>query len=143
MAIKIKVQTLFILCLLCSSILGQNGIIKVKIIGIEDPTGQISIGLFNSPEDFPKKNNNSIGAEVEIIDSSAEFTFRNLNSGDYAIAVYHDLNSNGKFDRNWLGIPNEDYVFSNYAKGSFGPPSFEDAKFELVDSLNIVLNIQE
>lgn len=143
MLLQISMQTILILVLICSSIIGQHGIIKVKITGIEDQTGQISIGLFNSPKDFPKKNRNSIGKEVEIKDCVAEYTFTNLKNGNYAIAVYHDLNSNGKLDRNWIGIPNEDYVFSNYATGSFGPPSFEDAKFELIDSLSIELNIQK
>lgn len=142
MLLQISMQTIFTLVLICSSIMGQNALIKVKITGIEDQTGQISIGLFNSPEDFPKKNSNSVGVKVEIKDSVAEYTFKNLNNGTYAIAVYHDINSNGKLDRNWLGIPNEDYVFSNYATGSFGPPSFEDAKFEIIDSLSIELNIQ-
>ena len=143
MSLKIAKQTVIIFALLCSSLIAQNGVITVKITGIEDFVGQMSIGLFNSPEDFPKKNPNSMGVTLEIKDSVIEYTFTNLKNGDYAIAVYHDENSNGKLDRNWLGMPSEDYVFSNYAKGSFGPPSFEDSKFELIDSLNIELNIQE
>lgn len=143
MLLKNLNRTLIILVLLGTSIIAQHGIIKVKITGIEDHTGQISIGLFDSPKDFPKKNSNSVGIQVEVKDSTAECTFNNLKNGIYAIAVYHDINSNGKLDRNWLGIPSEDYVFSNYATGNFGPPSFEDAKFELIDSLSIELNIQK
>jgi uncharacterized protein (DUF2141 family) len=32
-----------------------------------------------------------------------------------------------------LGIPKEPYAFSRDARGRFGPPSFEDAAFELRD----------
>lgn len=43
----------------------------------------------------------------------------------------HDENGNGKLDSNWLGIPSEPVGASNDARGQFGPPSFEDAAFEL------------
>jgi len=41
---------------------------------------------------------------------------------------------------NFLGIPNEEYGFSNNARGRGGPASWEDAKFLfnlLKDTLNI------
>ncbi|MCB0747575.1 MAG: DUF2141 domain-containing protein, partial [Ignavibacteriae bacterium] len=53
-----------------------------------------------------------------------------------------DENSNGEFDRSFFGWPTEDYVFSNYAEGNFGPPSFEDASFELIDSVYIELEFR-
>ena len=34
-------------------------------------------------------------------------------------------------DTGFLGIPTEDYGFSNDAKGTFGPASFDDSKFEM------------
>ncbi len=30
-----------------------------------------------------------------------------------------------------MGIPTEDYAFSNNAMGKMGPPSYDDAKFTL------------
>ena len=71
------------------------------------------------------------------------YTFSNLTTGEYALAIYHDENSNGKLDSNFLGMPTEDYVFSNYATGNFGPPSFEDAKFTLTDTLDIKLELNK
>jgi uncharacterized protein (DUF2141 family) len=53
--------------------------------------------------------------------------------GAWAVLSYQDENSNGKLDRNVLGIPKEPYAFSRDARGRFGPPSFEDAAFELRD----------
>ena len=32
-------------------------------------------------------------------------------------------------DIRWLGIPTEGVVASNHATGTFGPPSFADARF--------------
>jgi len=52
-----------------------------------------------------------------------------LPFGDYAIACYHDENDNKHYDLNSLGIPREDYGFSNDVRGRFAPPSFEEARF--------------
>jgi uncharacterized protein (DUF2141 family) len=35
----------------------------------------------------------------------------------------------GELDSNFLGIPTEDYGFSNNARGTFGPADYDDAKF--------------
>jgi len=55
--------------------------------------------------------------------------FENIPPGVYGVSAFHDKNDNGKLDTNLLSIPSEDYGASNNARGSFGPPSFEDAKF--------------
>ena len=47
----------------------------------------------------------------------------NVKPGNYAIAVFHDLNGNGKLDRNLIGLPSEPYGFSNDV-GRRGFPSF-------------------
>jgi uncharacterized protein (DUF2141 family) len=49
--------------------------------------------------------------------------------GVYALAAYHDANSNGKFDRTSLGLPAEGYGFSNNPPIWFGPPSFRAVRF--------------
>jgi uncharacterized protein (DUF2141 family) len=54
--------------------------------------------------------------------------------GIYALAVYHDANSNGKFDRTALGLPAEGYGFSNNPDIWFGPPSFRAVRFTVARS---------
>lgn len=56
--------------------------------------------------------------------------FRGVPPGRYAISAYHDKNDDGSLDRNFIGIPTEDFTFSSGAKAGLGPPSFEDADFE-------------
>lgn len=60
-------------------------------------------------------------------------TVDGVPTGSWAVLSYQDENDNGKLDRNVLGIPKEPYAFSRDARGRFGPPSFEDAAFELRD----------
>ncbi|MCA1749244.1 MAG: DUF2141 domain-containing protein [Sphingomonadales bacterium] len=56
--------------------------------------------------------------------------FRNLPSGNYAIAILHDENGNDRLDR-FAGIPREGIGFSRNPRFSFGPPSFASARFAL------------
>ena len=53
-----------------------------------------------------------------------------MKAGVYAIAVYHDENNNGQFDR-LFAIPLEKYGFSNNAKVFLGPPTFKEASFQV------------
>ena len=44
------------------------------------------------------------------------------------------MDADDDFDTNFLGIPTENYGFSNNARGLFGPPNWEDAKFKFNQS---------
>jgi len=59
------------------------------------------------------------------------FTAEGLEDGEYAIQVMHDVNGNGKLDANFIGMPIEPWAMSNNARGNFGPPTWEDVRFEL------------
>jgi len=50
-------------------------------------------------------------------------------NGAYGITVFHDENKNGKMDKNFLGIPQEPYGFSNNMRVVFRPPSWDKSKF--------------
>jgi uncharacterized protein (DUF2141 family) len=58
---------------------------------------------------------------------TVEMRIRNVKPGTYAIAVFHDVNGNGKLDRSFIGLPSEPYGFSNDV-GRRGPPSFDAAR---------------
>ena len=77
-----------------------------------------------------------------IVAGIARYDFLALKKKSYAIAVYHDENENDSFDQGFLGIPLEDYAFSNNAKVFLGPPIFDDAAFILnaPAHLNIRIN---
>jgi len=66
-----------------------------------------------------------------VTGEEAVAAFQDIPAGTYAIAVFHDTNSNTKLDKNFFGIPKEGYAFSNNVFGTFGPPDFDDASFEL------------
>jgi uncharacterized protein (DUF2141 family) len=68
-------------------------------------------------------------ATARINGGRALCVFSGIPKGTYGISAFHDENENGKLDTNFVGMPTEDYCASRNARGTFGPPSFEDAKF--------------
>jgi uncharacterized protein (DUF2141 family) len=67
-----------------------------------------------------------------------ELRVRNVKPGRYAIAVFHDTNGNGKLDRNFIGLPQEPYGFSNDV-GRRGFPSFEGALVTVSDPITTIV----
>ena len=103
----------------------------MDITGLQSGEGQVRIALFGSKETFLQKPLKSSVVAIEHFQSHWQL---NVPVGSYALAVYHDRNNNGKLDRNLVGIPLEPYGFSNNARGILGPPSFEDARFQVTGS---------
>lgn len=108
-----------------------GNVIHVEVDGLRNDRGQVLCALFSSPADFPKKADRAVAhAKSEISGGHATCEFEGVPSGKYAVAVFHDENSNGKLDTNFLGIPREGVGASNNAKSRFGPPKFSAAAFQ-------------
>lgn len=105
--------------------------LSVEIVGVAGDAGDVHVALYNDPDGFPKSRGMLVETEVPIKDGIARATFSDLSPGAYAIAVYHDENSNNKFDQGLFGIPLEDFGFSNDATVFLSAPSFEDAAFDV------------
>ena len=95
------------------------------------------IAVYDHEDRFLSKEVVSEGKPINA--SSMAFSFKGLGSGIYAVSIYHDENDNGKLDANFMGIPSEPYAFSNNAKGMFGPPSFEDCRFEVKSGVQEII----
>ena len=107
--------------------------VNVQVTGLS-PTGTLRIGLFDSATGFPKTENTCQSFDVPVDANTATLKLPPIAFGTYAIAVFHDINGNGKLDKSGFGIPTEPYGFSKNARGSFGPPSFQSAAFEVSDA---------
>jgi uncharacterized protein (DUF2141 family) len=106
-----------------------EGELSVDIIGLKSTEGQVRVALFDSEQAFLHKPFKA--GVVAIEQSRGHWQISGVPPGSYALAVYHDRNSNGKLDSNVLGLPLEPYGFSNNARGVLGPPSFGDARFQV------------
>jgi uncharacterized protein (DUF2141 family) len=106
-------------------------VLHVRVVNLRNSTGQVICTLFNLPAAFPSDSSKAVGQiAAPIKDDAAVCSFGGLAPGKYALVVFHDENGNGKFDRNWLGLPKEGYAFSNNVRPVFSPPSFKAAAFD-------------
>lgn len=122
----------------------QGNVIQVEVVRLRSNKGQVSCSLYSSAEGFPKDGRKAVAHVVApISEQKAVCEFPGIQAGTYAVSVYHDENSNGKLDTNFLGIPREGVGASNNAKGHMGPPKFDSAKFQWSGgwlSLKIAIN---
>ncbi len=126
---KILTISFFLLIIgLGSGYAQESGQLTVSISGFENKSGIVRIALYQGEENYMKK---SLISRDTVVYSQDEVVvlFSKVPFGEYAIALYHDENANGKLDKNFIGIPTEDYAFSNNADGRFGPPDYKDCIF--------------
>ena len=110
--------------------------------------GEMHLAIYDDADVFENDNGEKGGAAKGIIQGviedvgvgNATYTF-DLPNGTYAIGIFVDTNYNNEMDRNFFGVPKEQYGFSNDAKGSFGPPSFKDASFTVSGDMKLEINL--
>jgi uncharacterized protein (DUF2141 family) len=123
------------------------GTVTVEVRNIETK-GEMHLAIYDDADVFENDNGEKGGAAKGIVEGvieevgtgTATYTFE-LPNGTYAIGIFVDANYNNKMDRNFFGVPKEQYGFSNDAKGSFGPPSFKDASFTVSGDMKLKINL--
>lgn len=100
----------------------------ITVSNIKSAEGNIMIAVYDAGQEFLGQE--MVTGKVERVTQTGEMTIviDDLPFGEYAISIYHDENANENLDTNFFKLPTEPYGFSNDARGTFGPPSFEDAK---------------
>lgn len=121
----------------------DKGTLELEITNIRDTRGVIRVGLFNKESDFPDQKKVCWSKALPAQKGKLELDIPELPHGNYALAIYHDLNNNGQLDKNMWGIPTEPYGFSNAVKAKWSAPAFGDAVFSFPKSqqrLSVTLN---
>ena len=121
----------FAAALLLAPALAYAGDLTVTLENVANAEGALLVGVHTKSADFPDDASRVTGQMQAAKAGKVTVHFKNLPAGRYAIALFHDANGNGKLDSNRLGIPVEGIGFSNNATGSFGPPAFAKAAFDV------------
>lgn len=122
--------TSFFIAMAMSAATGPDGSLTVRVKAARNSNGVVRVALWKQAAGFPLDPKRVVtGGTAELNNGVAVVTLQHIAPGTYAISSYHDENANGKLDTNVIGIPKEEYGFSNQARGRLGPPSFEQAKF--------------
>ena len=106
---------------------GSKATLEVTVSGVKEQSGTIRVALFDSEESFQKEPFKSI--EIPVESDSASFSFEDLPVGQYAVMLFHDVNSNEVMETNLLGIPSEPWGASLLGTKLFGPPRWKHTQF--------------
>ncbi len=129
---KNLIKTVCLVTPMLSASLASAADLTIQINDVKSSEGSLMVALYNSADSFLKKPLTAV--QTLATKEGKSVVVKDLPAGEYALVVYHDVNQNGKMDKNMLGIPTEDYAFSNNAMGKMGPPTFDAAKFQVSDT---------
>jgi uncharacterized protein (DUF2141 family) len=131
-----KIISIIVLCSITLGVVSQatDATLTVTVAGFESDQGMLMIALFNSKKTYDTEKDDFKPYRADsarIISKQSIYVFEDLPYGEYAIKIFHDKNDNQKLDKNFIGIPKEDYGFSNNPKADFGPANYDEARFEV------------
>ncbi|MBS1978812.1 MAG: DUF2141 domain-containing protein [Bacteroidetes bacterium] len=108
----------------------DRGSLTVTISNIKK-TGKMHIGLYSKGDKFPDKKYQVKGLISECSGAQCTVTFDAVPYGEYAIAIFQDVNDNNELDTGFFGIPSEPVAFSNNFRPKFGGPKFDECRFRM------------
>ena len=137
--IKVLFVFVFMFCLV--AVFAQSSDLTVQIENIEVLKGKIMLAVFDNEDNFKTKENPNFSDTLNISNSTLKKTFKSIPQGIYAIAIFHDENSDGKLNAAKLGIPTEGVGFSGIATTLHKKPKFEDCVFEINSDTTISISM--
>lgn len=123
-----------------ASIEGEYSV-TVEVRALECCEGALRVALYNHAEHWLEEGHMVRGRVTPVQAETQTVGFSGLPAGQYAIAVFQDLELSGRLNRLFGIIPTEPYGFSG-GKQSFRPPSFDDAAFDVPGVDEVVVELQ-
>jgi uncharacterized protein (DUF2141 family) len=145
---KVRILFISLVLLVVTNTISQTFKLKIEIENIEQK-GTMYLAIYDNSTSFDQDNKNKnvnknrwVKSIVEVVNKNSFTKNVELKKGVYAISLFVDSNNNKIIDKNLLGIPTEQYGFSNNATGFLGSPSYNDASFNLINDLNIKISLK-
>ena len=126
----LKISTIIFAVLVSNSLLAQNTV-TIDVQNVEGSTGFFQIGIFDKAKSFPKVGGEYKVLKFKVADGKTHFTIKDLPNGEYAFAVHHDENSDGKMNTTMLAVPKEGYGLSRNFKPKLSAPKFSDCSVNI------------
>ena len=123
------------------SLQGSGNELQITITNIYPAKGELYIAVYDNADYFMDIEKTAFQKIVTINGETEQIVLRGVPDGEYAVTVFQDLNGNGELDTSSIGFPREPYGFSNDARGSFGPPKFRKAKFNVTGNTSISIEL--
>lgn len=112
--------------------------LTIVVQSLASEVAPIEMSVYSPDDNFLSPKSNAKKYRWRPKKGKAVTKIDNLPYGDFAIALYQDVNDNGKIDKNMIGIPEEPFAFSNDYKPVIKAPSFNDCKFSYSPEQNTI-----
>ncbi|MCZ8155206.1 MAG: DUF2141 domain-containing protein [Leptospira sp.] len=120
--------------------------LDVEIQNRKSTSSKVSCAVFEKEEGFPsnpEKRMTGVIAELTA-DNKTICKFKGLSAKKYAVSVLEDMNGNGTMDTTMVGFPKEPWgVSKNAPMHAFGPPTFDEAAFQLTSNSTIQIKLNQ
>lgn len=125
---------LLLSCALLLALPASAATVEVRVSNVAGGKGKVNVAVCDR-ERFLKQCTYS--ASVPARAGETVVSLKDIPPGTWAVLAYQDENENNQLDRNFIGIPKENYGFSRDAASRFGPPGFDDAAIEVRDGTTV------
>jgi len=105
------------------------------------PEGRISAGVYTREDQMPRPAAATASAPVQ--GRTVILRIADVEPGDYSLALYQDVNDDGKLDMSLSGTPLEPWGMSNNPRVSDRAPVWEEGRFTLpAEGMRLVIELQ-
>ncbi len=127
----------FLLVILCCAAglpaaQAADGMLRVTATNVQTDGGSVILWVYDSADkwlsDTAWRTRKIVRVAGNRVDGSVKLEIA-LPAGTYAFSVFHDVDDDGKLERNFIGLPKEPAGLSNNLRPKFGPPRWAKASF--------------
>jgi uncharacterized protein (DUF2141 family) len=123
---------------------GQGYTLTVVVEGVNKLGGNVGLLVFNSPKGWAEDRRVALkDITVPAHEGTVTITVPDLPAGTYALALVHDVNKNHKLDKNFAGVPKEQWGLSNNPHAVLKTPSYSACTFELKGNQQVHVKMQQ
>ena len=113
-----------------SAAAAPEGTVEIEVSGLRNAKGALHACLTRNPARFPDCKSDPAALRGSAPASANRIKIDHVPPGRYAIAVFHDQNSNRNLDK-FAGIPKEGFAFSRNPSIKMRAPRFEEVAIDL------------
>ena len=122
---------------------GPTYTLTVVVEGVNNLGGNVGILVFNSPKGWAEDRTAALkDISVPAHEGTNKIEVPGLPAGEYAVSLVHDVNVNHKLDKNFLGVPKEQFGLSNNPHVGLKAPPYSSCTFKLTGNMEIHVKMQ-
>ena len=134
---------LLIACAAFAQTASKTYTLTITVEGMDSNEGNLGLLIFNNANGWPEDRQAALKDIAVPARQGTQSVKVELPAGLYAIALIHDVNRNHKLDKNFLGMPKEQWGMSNNPHATIKAPPIEKAMFTLDGDKEVKIQLQK